>query len=60
MRQVYLYIDFRFRDNAQYGSNRLLVNARHQYWAELRLGSGDQSVAEPRMDAAWALGCCFR
>ena len=38
LRQVYQYNDFRFRDDAQYGGNRLPVIPQHQYRAELRLG----------------------
>ncbi|QTH20759.1 TonB-dependent receptor [Rhizorhabdus wittichii] len=38
LRQVYQYNDFRFRDDAVYGGNRLPVIPRHQYRAELRLG----------------------
>lgn len=38
LRQVYQLNDFRFRDDAQYGDNRLPVVPRHLYRAELRLG----------------------
>jgi iron complex outermembrane receptor protein len=39
LRQVYQFNDFRFRDDAQYGDNRLPVIPKHLYRAELRLGS---------------------
>jgi len=38
LRQVYQYNDFRFRDDVQYGDNRLPVLPKHQYRAELRIG----------------------
>jgi iron complex outermembrane receptor protein len=38
LRQVYQLNDFRFRDDVQYGDNRLPVIPRHLYRAELRLG----------------------
>lgn len=38
LRQVYQYNDFRFRDDAQFGDNRLPVIPEHQYRAELRIG----------------------
>jgi len=44
LRQVYQYNDFRFRDDAQYGDNRLPVVPKHQYRAELRLGTDRLSV----------------
>ena len=39
LRQVYQYSDFRFRDDAQFGDNRLPVVPRHAYRAELTLGT---------------------
>ncbi len=39
LRQVYTYSDFRFRNDVQFGDNRLPVVPRHVYRAELRLGS---------------------
>ena len=45
LRQVYQYNDFRFRDDAQYGDNRLPVIPRHHYRAELRIGSDAVSVS---------------
>lgn len=45
LRQVYQYNDFRFRDDAQYGDNRLPVIPRHQYRAELRIGSDAISLS---------------
>lgn len=45
LRQVYTYNDFRFRDDAQYGNNRLPVVPRHVYRAELRLGSDELHIA---------------
>src|SRR3546814_7545681 len=44
LRQVYQLNDFRFRDDAQYGDNRLPVVPKHQYRAELRLGTDTFSV----------------
>ena len=45
LRQVYQYSDFRFKDDAQYGDNRLPVVPRHVYRAELRLGTDRIHVA---------------
>ena len=45
LRQVYQYNDFRFRNDARYGHNRLPVIPRHQYRAELRIGSDAISVS---------------
>jgi iron complex outermembrane receptor protein len=45
LRQVYQYNDFRFRDDVQFGGNRLPVAPRHVYRAELRLGSEALHVA---------------
>lgn len=45
LRQVYQYNDFRFRDDARYGDNRLPVIPRHQYRAELRLGTDAISIS---------------
>ena len=45
LRQVYTYSDFRFRDDAQFGDNRLPVVPRHAYRAELRLGSDALHIA---------------
>lgn len=57
LRQVYQYSDFRFRDDAQYGDNRLPVIPKHLYRAELRLGSDALNVA-PMVEwvpqGAWA------
>src|SRR3546814_7473615 len=39
LRQVYQLNDFRFRDDAQYGDNRLPVVPKQQYRAELRVGT---------------------
>ncbi|WP_298394558.1 TonB-dependent receptor [Sphingobium sp.] len=39
LRQVYQYSDFRFRADAQFGSNRLPVVPQHFYRAELKLGT---------------------
>lgn len=38
LRQTYAYSDFRFRDDAQFGDNRLPVVPRHVYRAEVRIG----------------------
>jgi iron complex outermembrane receptor protein len=57
LRQVYLYSDFRFRDDPQYGDNRLPVVPVHLYRAELRLG-GERLSLTPRVEwvpqGAWA------
>lgn len=57
LRQVYQYNDFRFRDDAQYGDNRLPVAPKHLYRAELRLGTEVLNVA-PAVEwvpqGAWA------
>ncbi|PBN43042.1 TonB-dependent receptor [Sphingobium sp. D43FB] len=45
LRQVYQYSDFRFRNDAVYGDNRLPVVPRHFYRAELRLGNDRISVS---------------
>lgn len=45
LRQAYQYSDFRFRDDADYGNNRLPVVPRHFYRAELRLGTDRLSVS---------------
>lgn len=57
LRQVYQYSDFRFRDDAQYGDNRLPVVPRHAYRGELRLGGDRLHVAsnvEWVPQGAWA------
>jgi iron complex outermembrane receptor protein len=57
LRQVYQYNDFRFRDDAQYGDNRLPVVPRHVYRADLRFGGEALHVA-PNLEwvprGAWA------
>lgn len=45
LRQVYQFSDFRFRNDAVYGDNRLPVVPRHFYRAELRLGTDRISVS---------------
>ena len=45
LRQVYQYSDFRFRDDVQFGDNRLPVVPRHFYRAELRLGTERASLS---------------
>lgn len=45
LRQVYTYSDFRFRNDAQFGNNRLPVVPRHTYRAELRLGQDSLHVS---------------
>ena len=45
LRQVYQFSDFRFRNDAVYGDNRLPVVPRHFYRAELRLGTERISVS---------------
>jgi iron complex outermembrane receptor protein len=57
VRQVYQYADFRFRNDAQYGDNRLPVMPRHSYRGEMRFGSDALHVA-PNLEwvpqGAWA------
>ncbi|MDQ8755635.1 TonB-dependent receptor [Sphingosinicella sp. LHD-64] len=57
LRQIYQYNDFRFRDDAQYGDNRLPVAPKHLYRAELRLGTDALNLA-PAVEwvpqGAWA------
>ncbi|MEN3746288.1 TonB-dependent receptor [Sphingomonas sp. HF-S3] len=57
LRQVYLYSDFRFRGDADYGDNRLPVVPEHLWRGELRLG-GKRFAVSPRVewmpDGAWA------
>jgi len=57
LRQVYQYNDFRFRDDAIYGDNRLPVIPKHQYRAELRIGFEGLNLT-PNMEwvprGAWA------
>ncbi|WP_176590098.1 TonB-dependent receptor [Sphingobium sp. EM0848] len=45
LRQVYQYSDFRFRNDAQFGNNRLPVVPRHFYRAELKLGTEKLSIS---------------
>jgi iron complex outermembrane receptor protein len=57
LRQVYQFNDFRFRNDLQFGDNRLPVIPRHVYRADLRLGSDRLSVTpglEWLPDGAWA------
>jgi iron complex outermembrane receptor protein len=57
LRQVYQYNDFRFRDDAVYGDNRLPVIPKQQYRAELRLGFEGLNITpniEWVPDGAWA------
>ena len=49
LRQVYMWSDFRFRDDAQFGDNRLPVVPEHLYRAELRLG-GDALHVSPNLE----------
>jgi iron complex outermembrane receptor protein len=57
LRQVYQFNDFRFRDDSQFGDNRLPVIPKHLYRAELRLGP-DQWHVSPSLEwvphGAWA------
>lgn len=57
LRQLYQFSDFRFKDDAQYGDNRLPVVPRHVYRAELRLGTDAVHIA-PSLEwvpqGAWA------
>ncbi len=45
LRQVYTYSNFRFRDDVQFGNNRLPVVPRHVYRAEARIGTDALHVA---------------
>lgn len=45
LRQVYQYSDFRFRNDAQFGDNRLPVVPRHFYRAEVKLGTDRVNIA---------------
>ncbi|MGH6653227.1 MAG: TonB-dependent receptor family protein [Sphingopyxis sp.] len=45
LRQVYTYSDFRFRDDSQFGDNRLPVVPKHAYRAEARIGTDALHVA---------------
>lgn len=45
LRQVYQYSDFRFRDDAQFGNNRLPVVPRHFFRGELKLGTEKLSIS---------------
>jgi iron complex outermembrane receptor protein len=57
LRQVYMLNDFRFRHDVGYGDNRLPVIPKHQYRAELRLGTDAVSVTpgiEWTPKGAWA------
>src|SRR3546814_18795243 len=45
LRQVYTYSNFRLRNDAQFGDNRLPVVPKHVYRAEIRLGSDALHVA---------------
>ncbi|ATY31193.1 TonB-dependent receptor family protein [Sphingomonas psychrotolerans] len=57
LRQVYQYSDFGFRDDAQFGDNRLPVIPEHFYRAELRVG-GEAFHVAPSLEwtprGAWA------
>lgn len=45
LRQIYNYSDFRFRDDGQFGNNRLPVVPKHVYRAEARIGTDALHVA---------------
>ena len=57
LRQVYQFNDFRFRDDAQFGNNRLPVVPKHLYRAQLELGPQQWHVS-PSIEwvptGAWA------
>ncbi len=57
LRSVYQYSDFRFRDDAQYGDNRLPVVPRHMARAQVRIG-GEKMSLTPSVEwtprGAWA------
>lgn len=44
LRQSYMWNDFHFRDDAEYGNNRLPVIPQHVYRAQLRLGTDKLNV----------------
>ena len=45
LRQIYNYSDFRFRNDSQFGDNRLPVVPKHVYRAELRIGTDALHIA---------------
>lgn len=45
LRQVYTYSDFRFRNDSQFGDNRLPVVPKHVYRVEARIGTDALHVA---------------
>lgn len=45
LRQVYMWSNFRFRDDADYGDNRLPVVPKHVYRAEARIGTDALHIA---------------
>ncbi len=45
LRQIWQYSDFGFRDDAQYGDNRLPVIPKHLYRAEVRVGTDALHIA---------------
>lgn len=45
LRQIYNYSDFRFRNDSQFGDNRLPVVPKHVYRAEARIGTDALHVA---------------
>ncbi|PQM28056.1 ligand-gated channel protein [Sphingopyxis lindanitolerans] len=45
LRQTYIYSDFRFRGDRQFGDNRLPVVPRHVYRAEARIGTDALHIA---------------
>jgi iron complex outermembrane receptor protein len=49
LRQVYLYSDFRFRKDPEFGGNRLPVVPTHVYRADLRIG-GDSLHLTPNLE----------
>lgn len=57
LRQLWQYSDFRFRDDAQFGNNRLPVVPRHVLRSEVRLGTDALHLA-PNLEwvpqGAWA------
>jgi iron complex outermembrane receptor protein len=57
LRQVYQLNDFRFRDDREFGDNRLPVIPKHLYRAQLRIGTDALNVApnvEWVPEGAWA------
>src|SRR3546814_12659980 len=58
LREVYQYSDFRFRDDAQFGDNRLPGVPRPFYRAVLKVGTEPPSRSEERpVGKEWCRNC---